>query len=135
MLGYEPDQVWTDEARWEFYNVFMRFTTAYERLNNENLPLTAGDVLLLYLEVHPYNELRNQTKEEIQSRLKKLWPDVRLLSRGEPVSLIIEHKDKGKSIRNLILGAPKIHAAFFYDMEPEDSSSALSSPIPGQRSC
>lgn len=121
-LNYESEQEWTEEFRWEFYNVFMRFSTVFERLNREKLEITAGDALLLYLDVHPYQELRNQTKEEIQTHLNKLWPDLRLFAKGEPVALSTRFEEKGKSIRTLILGAPKIHVVFLYDMEPGESS-------------
>ena len=121
-LGYEPDQEWTEEFRWEFYNVFMRFSSVFERLNREKLEITAGDALLLYLDVHPYQELRDQTKEDIQALLNKLWPDLRLYAKGEPITLSTRYEEKGKSIRSLILGSPKIHAVFLYDMEPGESS-------------
>ncbi|MBO4633452.1 MAG: BMP family ABC transporter substrate-binding protein, partial [Lentisphaeria bacterium] len=121
-LGYEPEQAWPEEVRWEFYNVFTRFSSVFERLNREKLEISPGDALLLYMDVHPYQELRDQTKEEIQARLNKLWPDLRLFAKGEPISLSISHEEKGKSIRSLFLGAPKIHAVFLYDMEPNESS-------------
>ena len=120
-MGFTPDQEWTEEARRGFNSTLAEFTEVFSQLNSENLQLTAGDALLLYLEVHPYAELRNQTRDELKTELAKLWPDVRLLARGEPISVNSEPEDKGKSLLQTLLRSPKLHAAFIYDFDPEKS--------------
>lgn len=120
-MGLEPDQEWTEEIRHSFSSTFSRFAAVYDRLNSENLPLTAGDVFLAYLKVHPYCEVREQSDSEIKDILTKFWPDIRLLSQGEPISVSSEPEEKGKSLLQRILGSPKLHAAFIYDMDPQIS--------------
>lgn len=120
-LGLEPDQEWTEEQRRSFSTRFVGFSNAYNELNSENLPLTAADALLVYLKVHPYSELQNQSDSEIKNDLSRLWPDVRLLARGKPISVNTEPEDKGKSLLNIILGSPRIEIAFIYDFDPKTS--------------
>ncbi|MBR6089753.1 MAG: BMP family ABC transporter substrate-binding protein [Anaerolineaceae bacterium] len=121
-LGLEAEQVWPEDLRRSFNNRFTSFSTAYDQLNGEKLPLTAGDAFLVYLKVHPFTELQNQTDDEIKSNLEKLWPDVRLLSKGEPISVNPEPEEKGKNIFNILLGSPRLEVGFFYDFDPKTSA-------------
>ena len=121
-MGLEPDQVWTEELRRSFNTRFNSFRTAYDQLNSsEKLSLTAGDAFLVYLKVHPYTELQNQTDDEIRDDLYRLWPDVRLLARGEPISVSTAPEEKSKSLLNIILGSPRLEIAFIYDFDPKTS--------------
>ncbi len=121
-LGFEPDQEWTDDARRGFSNDFRRFSAVFEQLNAEKLPLTAGDALLVYLQVHPFIELRKTTEDELRANLTALWPDIRLLAKGEPISVSTEPEEKEKGILSRILGGPRLHAAFIYDFDPRKSA-------------
>ena len=121
-IGLEADQEWSEEIRRSFNSRFTSFSSAYEQLNSEKLPLTAGDVLLAYLKVHPYSELQEQTDDEIKRDLEKIWPDIRLLARGEPISISTEPEEKGKSLINIILGTPRLEIAFIYDFDPQKSA-------------
>ena len=120
-IGLEPDQEWTEDTRRSFNTRMMSFSAAYNQLNNEKLPLTAGDALLVYLKVHPYSELMDQTDDEIKRDLEKIWPDIRLLARGEPISVNTEPEEKSKSLLNIILGSPQLDIAFIYDFDPQKS--------------
>ncbi|MBQ9263171.1 MAG: BMP family ABC transporter substrate-binding protein [Clostridia bacterium] len=121
-LGFAPDQVWTEDARRGFSNDFRRFTNAFAQLNGEKLPVTPGDALLVYLQVHPFSELRGMTTDAIRVALSALWPDVRLLAQGEPISVSTEPEPAEKSILTRIFGAPKPHVAFIYDFDPQKSA-------------
>ena len=121
-LGLSPEQKWTEEERRGFNSDFRRFSKAFQQLNGEKLPLTAGDALLLYLEVHPFQELKKLTEEEIKSSLETLWPDVRLLAQGEPISVATEPEEKEKGLLTRLLGSPRLHAAFIYAFDPQKSA-------------
>ena len=121
-LGFGPDQEWTEEDRRGFASDFRRFSACFDRLNAEKLPITAGDALLEYLQVHPYAEMRESTEEEILQNLTALWPDLRLMTRDEPISVSSEPEEKEKGLLNRLLGGPKLHAAFIYDFDPHTSA-------------
>lgn len=120
-LGLEADQEWPEELRRSFNARFSNFSNIYNQLNTEKLPLTAGDAFLVYLKVHPYPEFQEQSDQEIRTDLTGLWADIRLLARGEPISVSSEPEEKGKSLLNLILGTPKLEIGFFYDFDPQKS--------------
>lgn len=120
-LGFELDHVWTEEERHMFSGTFTRFAEIYEKTNSEKLPLTVGDAFLACLKVHTYSEIREQSDSEIKDNLSKIWPDLRLLAQGQPISVSTEPEEKGKSLLNIILGSPRLHAAFIYDLDPEIS--------------
>ena len=120
-LGFMPDQEWTEENRREFSSDFRRFSLAFQQLNTEKLALTPGDALLAYLQVHPYTELKKKTSDAIRESLNAMWPDIRLLALGEPISVSTEPEEKEKNLISRILGTPRLHAAFIYSFDPEKS--------------
>lgn len=122
-LGFGPDQEWTEDDRRTFVGEFRRFTAVFSQLNaGEKLPLTPGDALLSYMQVHPFSELRAMTGDELRTSLSALWPDVRLLAQGEPISVSTEPEEKEKGLLGRLLGTPKLHAAFIYDFDPKTSA-------------
>ena len=121
-LGFEPDQKWTEYARREFSSDFRRFTAAFNQLNAEKLPLTAGDALLEYLQIHPFAEFRQKSDADIRQDLNALWPDLRLKMQSDPISVSSEPETKEMGILGRILGGPKLHAAFIYGFDPHTSA-------------
>ena len=122
-LGFEPDQEWDEDTRRAFSSDYRRFSAVFAALNTEKLPLAAGDALLAYLQVHPYAEMQNQSSDQIRAGLTALWPDMRLLAKGEPILVSSEPEEKKeKSLLERILGTPKLHAAFIYHFDPAKSA-------------
>ena len=121
-LGMEPDHVWTEEERRAFSSEFRQFKEAFDALNTEKLPLTAGDAFLSFLKVHPYSETQTMDAEKIKSALTSLWPDIRLLAQGEPIKVSSEPEEKEKGLLSRILGTPRLHAAFIYNFDPQKSA-------------
>ena len=121
-LGFQPEQEWTEDDRRAFSSDFRRFSAAFDQLNTEKLPLTAGDALLVYIQVHPFAELKKMTSDELHQSLSALWPDIRLLSEGEPLSVSTEPEEKEKGLLNRILGTPRLHIGFLYDFDPQKSA-------------
>ena len=122
-LGFAPDQVWTDDERRGFSSDFRKFSMVFEELNTEKLPITAGDALLVYLEVHAFQEIKKLTADELRASLSSIWADIRLSAQGDPISVATEPEaEKEKGLLSRILGSPKLHAAFIYDFDPEKST-------------
>ena len=120
-MGFEPDQEWTEEDRREFSADYRRFAAIFHQMNGEKLPLTPGDALLSYLQIHLYAHLRQKTEEDIRAALSSLWPDLRLLAQGEPISVSTEPEEKEMGLLTRILGGPPLHVAFVYDNDPRIS--------------
>ena len=121
-LGFEPDQEWPAPARRSFSTDFRRFSAIFDQLNAaDKLPITAGDALLMYLQVHNRPEWRAQSESEVKAALTALWPDIRLMAQGAPVSVTTEPETREKGLLGRILGGPKLHVGFIYDFDPQVS--------------
>ena len=126
VMGFEPNEVWSESAVRSFSSEFTRFSGICQQMNSENLPLTDADIFLEYLKVHPFSELAEQSEADIRAALSGLWPDLRLLASGTPIAVSTEPEEKGKNLLVRILGTPKLHAAFIYDHNPKTSPWAAS---------
>ena len=121
-LGLAVDQEWSEDERRSFSSDFRRFSIAFQELNTEKLNLTAGDALLIYLEVHAFSELKKITEDEIKESLSSVWADIRLAAQGDPISISTEPEEKEKGLLSRILGGPRLQVAFIYDFDPEKSA-------------
>ncbi|MBQ9197272.1 MAG: BMP family ABC transporter substrate-binding protein [Clostridia bacterium] len=120
-LGLEPDQVWSETLSRDFSSFYRAFTAVFDRVNVEKLPLTPGDALLSILGIQPYSEVQAMSAEQLKNALTLLWPDMRLLAQGEPISVSAAPEEKEKGLLGRILGTPRLHAAFIYTFDPEKS--------------
>ncbi|MBR6184870.1 MAG: BMP family ABC transporter substrate-binding protein [Clostridia bacterium] len=123
-LGLAPEQEWTEDDRREFNSDYRRFSIVFNQLNTEKLPLTAGDCLLAYVQVHSFAEMRKMTEDTLRESLASMWPDMRILAKGGPISVSAEpqENEKGPSLLSRILGTPKVNVAFIYDFDPHKSA-------------
>ena len=120
-LGFAPDHVWTKEERSEFLYGFRRFKVAFEKLNTEKLNITAGDALLIWLQMNPAEDLG---KTDLVKSLSAAWPDVRIFANGSAISVSTEPVEEKAGITRLFgLGRPNhLQIAFVHAMNPEQSS-------------
>ncbi len=120
-LGFAPDHVWTKEERSEFLYGFRRFKAAFEKLNTEKLNITAGDALLIWLQMNPAEDLE---KTDLIKSLTAAWPDVRIFANGSAISVSTEPvEEKAGLTRFFGIGRPNhLQIAFIHAMNPEQSS-------------
>ena len=112
-----------DDERRAFSSDFRKFSMVFDELNTEKLPITAGDALLVYLEVHAFQEIKKLTTDELRASLSSIWADIRLSAQGDPISVATEPEaEKEKSLLSRILGSPRLNVAFIYDFDPEKSA-------------
>lgn len=107
-LGFEMDHVWTKEERSEFLYGFRRFKEAFKKLNTEHLPVTAGDALLVWLQVNPATSLW-KTDTDMVKTLSACWPDVRILAMGSPIAVSTSPEGEERNSLTRILGIGRIN--------------------------
>ena len=122
ILGFSPDEEWSEAFRRDFSGVFRAFGEQFDALNTEKLDITQADAFLEYLKVHPFAEANKQTPEQIRQRLSALWPDLKLFASGEPIWVSTEPEEKEKSLLERIFGMPRLKTAFIYDFDPRISA-------------
>ncbi len=124
-LGMEEDHVWTQDEQRSFRAAFTRFSSALEKLGGGKPELSAGEALLVWLQLYPFAELKNLSAQELQQKLKSLWPDVLARTEEQPitVSTLPEEKEKGvlSKILDKVAGPGVLKIAFLYAYPPESS--------------
>ena len=117
-MGLKPDEIWDEETRRTFERDYRVFEGVYNQMNTEGLTITAGDALVAWLEVYSFAELREMTPEALRASLNALWGNLRLLSKGEHISVATEPEKNSPTLFGRNLGMPKIKAAFIYENDP-----------------
>lgn len=120
-LGFEADHVWTQEERSEFLYGFRRFKEAFHRVNADGLEITAGDALLVWLQINPPEDLQ---KTDLVKSLTAVWPDVRIFANGSSIALVTSPKLEEKASLPRILGIGRVthlNVAFIYAFDPARS--------------
>lgn len=123
-MGYEPDHVWTKDEKSNFLFGFTQFKEAFAKMNTENLPITAGDALLVWLQVNQAEDLGKPGMDYTKS-LAKVWPDVRLLAKGSPIAVSTEPNAEAKNSLTRMLGIGKVshlNVAFIHGYDAQRSS-------------
>jgi len=116
--------VWTREERSEFLYGFTRFKEAFHKLNTERLPVTAGDALLVWLQVNPASSL-SQIGTDHYKTLAACWPDVKILANGSPIAVSTSPDAEEKNSLTRILGIGRIShlcIAFVHAFDAQRSS-------------
>ncbi len=121
-LGYTPDHVWTKDERSEFLYGFRRFKAAFDEMNTEKLNITAGDALMVWLEMNPLSDIQ---KGDLEKSLTLAWPDIRIFANGSAIALSTEPTTEEKAGLTRFLSFGKIthlNIAFIHAIDPAQSS-------------
>lgn len=121
-LGFEPDHIWTADERSEFLYGFRRFEEAFGKHNMEQLDITAGDALMVWLEMNPIADLEHT---DLNKSLCDVWPDVQIFARGSAIALSTAPTAEERNALVRLFGIGKIshlNVAFIYAFDPAKSS-------------
>ena len=123
-VGKQPGELWSAEEKKEFHSVYVRFRRAYEAKDGGELAITAGDALLVYLELFGYEEAKAQTEAEMRNDLSKIWKELLALERRTAVALSMNpNPDTSRGILTRILSeAPKVWKITFLHVKSPASS-------------
>ncbi len=126
-IGKSADGPWSDDERMELSSVYYRFEKAYYKNRGEKLKTTVADAMLSYIKVYGYAQLLEESSEDIENNLKKMWEEVALNEQNEAIELKTvpgEEKEIKQSVLAKVLPIAKpakLKAAFVYDVSPEKS--------------
>lgn len=124
-VGKGPDEAWSEDEQKEFHSFYIRFENAYNAKCGSNPPMAAGDAVLVYLNVYPYEISRNHMPSDFKTNLVKSWEEFLVGTEEQAVELSMKPAAKGKrSIISKILKdttKPKYHIAFIHDKSGETS--------------
>jgi len=124
-LGYEKDHKWSQAERSSFLSGFTYFRGAFEKLGGSDLPITAADALLVWLDVYPFEDLKESSFGDLVKSLTAVWPDVKALGQPIAVSTAPEEVEEDKSLVSRLLSMvfpDHLTVAFINELDPADST-------------
>lgn len=78
LLGYHRYDRWSMDDRINFRSIYIRFNDAYEELGGADLECSAGDALIVYLELFGYRQAIEETPSQMLENTRKIWEEIRL---------------------------------------------------------
>ncbi|HJD21388.1 MAG TPA: BMP family ABC transporter substrate-binding protein, partial [Candidatus Gemmiger faecigallinarum] len=82
-MGKQAREEWTDDDRANIRSLLTRVGKAYREHGGERMRLSAGDVLVVLLQVYDYQTLQNDTPSELAEHLDLAWDDVLAVERPD----------------------------------------------------
>ena len=119
-LGRTTDTPWTEEDRRSFRANFYYFTQAMDAVGGKELP-QPEDALLLWLQVHPFSDLKALTDGELRKTVSELWPNLRAAAAPETVVKTEPPEEKSK-ILQILRGVDHLNVAFVHQYNEETSN-------------
>ena len=133
-LGKKSDEVWTEAERRNFNAYYHYFQDAFQSLCNPGEDILCEEALLLWLEIHPWQDLGRLTGTELKNTLSALWEDVVSTSREDAVKLETRAEDGAKAgfIGRLFDLPDHLNVAFVHQ-QTESESTWVASHEEGRR--
>ena len=118
-MGCDTETKWTEELRRYFRASFYYFTESLASVGGDDLP-QPEEALLLWLEVHPFEDLKKLSGAELKKTVEQLWPNLLAASNGEPVVKTEPPEEKSKIVQ-IFKGVDHLNVAFVHQYSAETS--------------
>ena len=125
IVGKAFGEIWSDDERRQFTSGYYWFSKVFYEKGGLDLPITAGDAFLRYLDVYGYEEIQSRTTGEIEMALENLWKELETMPYAGNVNHILQPEQEPD--RNLLLklitpSPSKLTVGFLYHETPKTSS-------------
>lgn len=124
-LGFEPEHVWSEDERKRFLNAFATFERALETESGGRLSEEPSDVFLLWLQLYSLSDMKDMSAKELSASIRRIMPDIKLLSSSQPIDMSTEPEQSGKNILSKLIDSVllpgHLNVAFINDRPPESS--------------
>ncbi len=125
LMGKKEDEVWSDDDRMNLHSACYNFELAFNKAHGDKLDILVSDAFLIYVEIFGYNKVMDQTQQEMERSLQKVWTEITLAGQGSQVELVQDPEQIKTSLLNKLLptGVPdSLKVAFIYMKTTETSS-------------
>ena len=126
---------WSRDDTSNFFYFYTLFRREFKALGGEELPLTVGDAILVYLSFQRYSDVLEQTQAQIGENLQKVWSEIEILAHHKTVKVSLEPTPAAKPNPTPLLftifprrqaSQAPLKVAFIQDRSPEVSAWAAS---------
>ena len=120
----DPTAEWTEDQKKDFGSANHNFCMALKERGGDKLPITSGDAFLIFIDIYGYDDIKNLTQSEMQTKIDSLWDEFMTESKGREIQLRMEPAKKGRKKLMDYFFSPtpkKVMVAFIFDKDPEES--------------
>ncbi|MCH5255366.1 MAG: BMP family ABC transporter substrate-binding protein [Lachnospiraceae bacterium] len=103
LMGKAEDEVWDDEDKLLFHSICINFAEAFKKSHGGKLDITVSDALLVYVGIYGYDQIKEETAQEMHQSLQKIWKEITLADKGSPVELVQNPEDTKSSLLNKLI--------------------------------
>lgn len=123
LIGKTPGEKWTPEDLFDFQSCFYRFQQAYAARLGGEIPMSACDALLIYLEVFGYNNSVEKTPNEFEQDIEHIRSEFVVAAANKPAALLSQPTEGKPGFLQSVWHRPpqKVRCAFLYNRSPQDS--------------
>ena len=127
-IGVKTKEDFTLAVREQFQSAFVKFSSLFKKKGGVKLSLTVADAFLLYLELHPYEEMEEKSTDEIAKECDKIWNDFVYFPNKPEVKLIFDadqvtaRPNIVKKILPITSSSTPVKVAFIHSKTVETSS-------------
>ena len=122
-IGKHPGEVWTEEERRTFNSYYHYFLEAFQALNAQD-DVLPEEALLLWLQLYPFQDLKQLSAAQLKKSLAALRDDVIAnANKEDAVKVQTKAQDEGRSsfMSRIYSVLDRLDVAFIYPLEPEKS--------------
>ena len=123
--GKGIDDIWTEEEKQDFSSSYLGFQKIFEEKGGGKLSITCADAFLLYLDVYPYDQIREKSTSQLRTEVEKIWKEFPAMEE-QPDQALVLGPDDAPDV-NLFTrffqgtGFRTLNVAFIYDKPVSES--------------
>ena len=126
-LGKQPGEKWTDEDLENFKSLYTHFSALFDAKGGGSLKATAGDALLFYISLYPYEDILQKTPAEMKEDIDRIWEEVTLIGHDTTDKAVVLEppQEQGGSIFSRFFSqtsSKQLKVAFIHDQKTDQSS-------------
>ena len=121
-LGKAPEDAWTEREIRALSSYLHYFREAFAALGGQQMDLRPEEALLLWLQVHPYQDLGELSGAELKKTMSALWSDLRAATDKDGIVVKTAPNEKQNLLDKIINILPEhLTVAFVHQRTPETS--------------
>lgn len=122
LMGKKADEIWSDDDRMNLHSACLHFEKVFNRAHGDKLDLNVSDAFLIYVEIYGYDNVIEQSSQEMSRALQKMWQEIILAGQGSQVELVQDPEKAKATLLNKLLPTGTLKIAFIYMKTTETSS-------------
>ena len=121
-MGLAPDQPWTEEQRRALRSRFFYFKKVFYELGGEFLPMQPEEALLVWLQVHSFDDLGSFSTAQLKRSLMDMWSNFQSTADAEPVVRTQAPPTESKPSLFHLLKPAHVSVAFVHQRDTKTSA-------------